>query len=185
MHICIDCVHLHRRRRKDVRFFITSFLLDLLFHPDPSDHELRGSVGRSGVCPGQRAVSRPQPRHPFRLYRCHRGQAARWLPAVFSLPRPLWQDGCPPVTRESGRNLRRNEGRQNVVEHGYFNHFYVLQVDMEINGEPVDLHMKLGENGEAFFVQETENDQVCMFLDFCGNVFHSHLNKIRHDSAMS
>ncbi|XP_034018140.1 phosphatidate phosphatase LPIN1 [Thalassophryne amazonica] len=32
-------------------------------------------------------------------------------------------------------------------------------VDIEINGEPVDLHMKLGENGEAFFVQETENDQ--------------------------
>ncbi|XP_061602672.1 phosphatidate phosphatase LPIN1 isoform X2 [Cololabis saira] len=32
-------------------------------------------------------------------------------------------------------------------------------VDMEINGEPVDLHMKLGDNGEAFFVQETENDQ--------------------------
>ncbi|XP_054618369.1 phosphatidate phosphatase LPIN1-like isoform X2 [Dunckerocampus dactyliophorus] len=32
-------------------------------------------------------------------------------------------------------------------------------VDMEINGEPVDLHMKLGDNGEAFFVQEMENDQ--------------------------
>uniref|UniRef100_A0A3B4UEI2 phosphatidate phosphatase n=1 Tax=Seriola dumerili TaxID=41447 RepID=A0A3B4UEI2_SERDU len=32
-------------------------------------------------------------------------------------------------------------------------------VDMEINGEPVDLHMKLGDNGEAFFVKETENDQ--------------------------
>ncbi|XP_072558592.1 phosphatidate phosphatase LPIN1 isoform X1 [Paramormyrops kingsleyae] len=32
-------------------------------------------------------------------------------------------------------------------------------VDIEINGEPVDLHMKLGENGEAFFVKETENDQ--------------------------
>ncbi|KAM3861001.1 phosphatidate phosphatase LPIN1-like [Diretmus argenteus] len=32
-------------------------------------------------------------------------------------------------------------------------------VDMEINGEPVDLHMKLGDNGEAFFVQETQNDQ--------------------------
>uniref|UniRef100_A0A7N6BY62 phosphatidate phosphatase n=1 Tax=Anabas testudineus TaxID=64144 RepID=A0A7N6BY62_ANATE len=32
-------------------------------------------------------------------------------------------------------------------------------VDMEINGEPVNLHMKLGDNGEAFFVQETENDQ--------------------------
>nr|XP_057913467.1 phosphatidate phosphatase LPIN1 isoform X2 [Doryrhamphus excisus] len=32
-------------------------------------------------------------------------------------------------------------------------------VDMEINGENVDLHMKLGDNGEAFFVQEMENDQ--------------------------
>uniref|UniRef100_A0A3B3TC38 phosphatidate phosphatase n=1 Tax=Paramormyrops kingsleyae TaxID=1676925 RepID=A0A3B3TC38_9TELE len=32
-------------------------------------------------------------------------------------------------------------------------------VDIEINGEPVDLHMKLGENGEAFFVKEAENDQ--------------------------
>ncbi|XP_044232422.1 phosphatidate phosphatase LPIN1 isoform X4 [Thunnus albacares] len=32
-------------------------------------------------------------------------------------------------------------------------------VDMEINGEAVALHMKLGDNGEAFFVQETENDQ--------------------------
>lgn len=35
---------------------------------------------------------------------------------------------------------------------------------MEINGEPVDLHMKLGDNGEAFFVQETENDQVFMSI---------------------
>uniref|UniRef100_A0A3Q2P6R1 Lipin N-terminal domain-containing protein n=1 Tax=Fundulus heteroclitus TaxID=8078 RepID=A0A3Q2P6R1_FUNHE len=32
-------------------------------------------------------------------------------------------------------------------------------VDIEINGEPVDLHMKLGDNGEAFFVQELTNDQ--------------------------
>ncbi|XP_077376028.1 phosphatidate phosphatase LPIN1 isoform X2 [Festucalex cinctus] len=30
-------------------------------------------------------------------------------------------------------------------------------VDIEINGEPVSLHMKLGENGEAFFVQEAES----------------------------
>ncbi|KAK2886594.1 phosphatidate phosphatase LPIN2-like isoform X2 [Channa argus] len=29
-------------------------------------------------------------------------------------------------------------------------------IDVEINGEPVELHMKLGDNGEAFFVQETE-----------------------------
>ncbi|XP_029452737.1 LOW QUALITY PROTEIN: phosphatidate phosphatase LPIN1 [Rhinatrema bivittatum] len=32
-------------------------------------------------------------------------------------------------------------------------------VDIEINGECVDLHMKLGDNGEAFFVQEAEKDQ--------------------------
>ncbi|XP_007456967.1 PREDICTED: phosphatidate phosphatase LPIN1 isoform X2 [Lipotes vexillifer] len=32
-------------------------------------------------------------------------------------------------------------------------------VDIEINGEAVDLHMKLGDNGEAFFVQETDTDQ--------------------------
>lgn len=35
-----------------------------------------------------------------------------------------------------------------------------LQIDIEINGEPVDLHMKLGDNGEAFFVQETEKQNV-------------------------
>ncbi|XP_067109959.1 phosphatidate phosphatase LPIN2 isoform X1 [Osmerus mordax] len=29
-------------------------------------------------------------------------------------------------------------------------------IDIEVNGEPVVLHMKLGDNGEAFFVQETE-----------------------------
>uniref|UniRef100_A0A8C1X1B1 phosphatidate phosphatase n=1 Tax=Cyprinus carpio TaxID=7962 RepID=A0A8C1X1B1_CYPCA len=33
-------------------------------------------------------------------------------------------------------------------------------IDIEINGEPVDLHMKLGDNGEAFFVQETEEQNV-------------------------
>ncbi|XP_071350188.1 phosphatidate phosphatase LPIN2 isoform X3 [Trachinotus anak] len=30
-------------------------------------------------------------------------------------------------------------------------------VDIEINGESVDLHMKLGDNGEAFFVEENGN----------------------------
>ncbi|KAJ8356585.1 hypothetical protein SKAU_G00193790 [Synaphobranchus kaupii] len=38
-------------------------------------------------------------------------------------------------------------------------------VDIEINGEPVSLHMKLGENGEAFFVKETENDQDSRVLE--------------------
>lgn len=33
-------------------------------------------------------------------------------------------------------------------------------MDIEINGEPVSLHMKLGENGEAFFVKETEDTLV-------------------------
>uniref|UniRef100_A0A8C6LXL4 phosphatidate phosphatase n=1 Tax=Nothobranchius furzeri TaxID=105023 RepID=A0A8C6LXL4_NOTFU len=33
-------------------------------------------------------------------------------------------------------------------------------VDIEINGEPVDLHMKLGDNGEAFFVEQNENMEV-------------------------
>ncbi|TSO67471.1 Phosphatidate phosphatase LPIN1 [Bagarius yarrelli] len=32
-------------------------------------------------------------------------------------------------------------------------------VDIEINGEPVNLHMKLGENGEAFFVKETQSNK--------------------------
>lgn len=39
-------------------------------------------------------------------------------------------------------------------------HHALLQVDIEINGEPVDLHMKLGDSGEAFFVQELESDEV-------------------------
>ncbi|TDH14106.1 hypothetical protein EPR50_G00042200 [Perca flavescens] len=33
-------------------------------------------------------------------------------------------------------------------------------VDIEINGESVDLHMKLGDNGEAYFVEENENEEV-------------------------
>ncbi|XP_037132473.1 phosphatidate phosphatase LPIN2 isoform X1 [Syngnathus acus] len=31
-------------------------------------------------------------------------------------------------------------------------------IDIEVNGEPVELQMKLGDNGEAFFVQETEQE---------------------------
>nr|XP_004543003.1 phosphatidate phosphatase LPIN2 isoform X2 [Maylandia zebra] len=33
-------------------------------------------------------------------------------------------------------------------------------IDIEVNGEPVDLHMKLGDNGEAFFVQEAEQQNI-------------------------
>uniref|UniRef100_A0A4W4HJW2 phosphatidate phosphatase n=1 Tax=Electrophorus electricus TaxID=8005 RepID=A0A4W4HJW2_ELEEL len=39
-------------------------------------------------------------------------------------------------------------------------------VDIEINGKPVDLHMKLGDNGEAFFVEESENLEV-LSLSVC------------------
>lgn len=33
-------------------------------------------------------------------------------------------------------------------------------VDIEVNGEPIDIHMKLGESGEAFFVEETDDEIV-------------------------
>ncbi|XP_071968200.1 phosphatidate phosphatase LPIN3 isoform X2 [Engystomops pustulosus] len=36
-----------------------------------------------------------------------------------------------------------------------------MTVDIEVNGEPVDLPMRLGENGEAFFIQDVEeNDET-------------------------
>lgn len=31
-------------------------------------------------------------------------------------------------------------------------------MDIEVNGEPVDIHMKLGDSGEAFFVEEIAED---------------------------
>lgn len=34
-----------------------------------------------------------------------------------------------------------------------------FQVDIEINGEPQGIHMKLGESGEAFFVEEINEDE--------------------------
>ncbi|XP_054836232.1 phosphatidate phosphatase LPIN3 isoform X2 [Eublepharis macularius] len=40
-------------------------------------------------------------------------------------------------------------------------------VDIEINGEPVDLRMKLGDNGEAFFVEESEGKKESIPLSLC------------------
>ncbi|NXY63762.1 LPIN3 phosphatase, partial [Callaeas wilsoni] len=40
-------------------------------------------------------------------------------------------------------------------------------VDIEINGEPVDLHMKLGDNGEAFFVEESEEHEGSIPFFLC------------------
>jgi len=37
---------------------------------------------------------------------------------------------------------------------------FLSQVDIEINGEPLDIHMKLGESGEAFFVEELSSDDA-------------------------
>lgn len=38
----------------------------------------------------------------------------------------------------------------------------LFQVDLELNGEPLQIHMKLGESGEAFFVEEVgEHEAEC------------------------
>ncbi|XP_043098441.1 zgc:123305 [Puntigrus tetrazona] len=42
-------------------------------------------------------------------------------------------------------------------------------VDIEINGEPVSLHMKLGDNGEAFFVEENEDFEVSLSSHLCSS----------------
>uniref|UniRef100_A0A667XDU8 phosphatidate phosphatase n=1 Tax=Myripristis murdjan TaxID=586833 RepID=A0A667XDU8_9TELE len=46
-------------------------------------------------------------------------------------------------------------------------------VDIEINGEPVHLHMKLGDNGEAFFVEENENMEIISYgyMTVSDNIF--------------
>ncbi|XP_069809076.1 phosphatidate phosphatase LPIN3-like isoform X2 [Dendropsophus ebraccatus] len=38
-----------------------------------------------------------------------------------------------------------------------------MTVDIEVNGEPVDLPMRLGDNGEAFFIQEEEEEEEPAF----------------------
>ncbi|XP_043075588.1 phosphatidate phosphatase LPIN2 isoform X1 [Puntigrus tetrazona] len=60
-------------------------------------------------------------------------------------------------------------------------------IDIEINGEPVDLHMKLGDNGEAFFVQETEeqNEIVPAHLATSPIPTESHLFWIGSDHRSS
>ncbi|KAJ3601810.1 hypothetical protein NHX12_029574 [Muraenolepis orangiensis] len=40
-------------------------------------------------------------------------------------------------------------------------------VDIEVNGEPVNLHMKLGDNGEAFFVEENEDMESIVPAHLC------------------
>uniref|UniRef100_A0A8C5F993 phosphatidate phosphatase n=1 Tax=Gadus morhua TaxID=8049 RepID=A0A8C5F993_GADMO len=66
-------------------------------------------------------------------------------------------------------------------------------VDIEINGEPVNLHMKLGDNGEAFFVEENEDMEVAsslpdiLFLSsplISNSVFYSRSSSPKSDSEL-
>ena len=41
-----------------------------------------------------------------------------------------------------------------------FTLIFIPQVDISVNGEDVDLHMKLGDAGEAFFVEECQGESL-------------------------
>ncbi|XP_010213747.1 PREDICTED: phosphatidate phosphatase LPIN3 [Tinamus guttatus] len=56
-------------------------------------------------------------------------------------------------------------------------------VDIEINGETVDLHMKLGDNGEAFFVQESEENERSIPSCLCTSPIP--MEEIREDIAQA
>lgn len=88
-------------------FFICGKISKIFFFVcvGESDHELRGAVGRAGVCAGEGAVPRPEPGDALRLHRCYRGASSRRLPALLAFPRPLRQDGCAALARETGEQL--------------------------------------------------------------------------------
>ena len=138
---------------------MTRCFLSLLCLPPVSDHELRGSAGGDGVCDSEGAVPRAQPRHTHRGEWCHCGAPAWWFTPVLPLPCAFWEIRGASVQGESGEHTCTHT-------HTYPRHLsstnscFVLQVDIEINGEPVQLHMKLGDNGEAFFVEENEDLEV-------------------------
>lgn len=67
------------------------------------------------------------------------------------------QGACVSRTSWESRGLKHGS---KIRRWGAPSHHAPLQVDIEINGEPVDLHMKLGDSGEAFFIQELESDVV-------------------------
>lgn len=55
-----------------------------------------------------------------------------------------------------------------------------LTVDIEINGQPVDLHMRLGDAGEAYFVDEysiDENDESSRSSSSCESLHDSHYER--------
>ncbi|EPY78338.1 Lipin-3 isoform 2-like protein [Camelus ferus] len=86
---------------------------------------------------------------------------------VFGTVKELYR-GLNPATLSGGIDVlvvKQEDGSFRCSPfHVRFGKLGVLQsrekvVDIEINGEPVDLHMKLGDSGEAFFVQELESDE--------------------------
>uniref|UniRef100_A0A8C7VML8 phosphatidate phosphatase n=1 Tax=Oncorhynchus mykiss TaxID=8022 RepID=A0A8C7VML8_ONCMY len=56
-------------------------------------------------------------------------------------------------------------------------------VDIEINGEPVHLQMKLGDNGEAFFVEENEDFEP-LSVSSISSVFYSRSSSPKSDSEL-
>lgn len=73
---------------------------------------------------------------------------------MFAFSCSLWQTWC---SKKSRKDSKYNE----VISllHFNFKGNSFFKVDIEINGDVVDIHMKLGESGEAFFVEEcTEGD---------------------------
>lgn len=51
-------------------------------------------------------------------------------------------------------------------------------VDIEINGEPVSLHMKLGDNGEAFFVEENDDFETRVPAHLCTSPIPTDLTEV-------
>ncbi|XP_038872307.1 phosphatidate phosphatase LPIN2-like [Salvelinus namaycush] len=55
-------------------------------------------------------------------------------------------------------------------------------VDIEINGEPVHLQMKLGDNGEAFFVEENEDCESRVPAHLCTSPIHIELLEVAEET---
>ncbi|KAM9525245.1 phosphatidate phosphatase LPIN2-like isoform 1-T4 [Salvelinus alpinus] len=55
-------------------------------------------------------------------------------------------------------------------------------VDIEINGEPVHLQMKLGDNGEAFFVEENEDFESRVPAHLCTSPIHIELLEVAEET---
>ncbi|CDQ68330.1 unnamed protein product [Oncorhynchus mykiss] len=55
-------------------------------------------------------------------------------------------------------------------------------VDIEINGEPVHLQMKLGDNGEAFFVEENEDFESRVPAHLCTSPIHMELLEVAEET---